>query len=145
MLTAHLGVLLEEFEASFGERVPVPRVPVGSAVWVEIDVRPTVAGRLLQALYKPPYVLLESPVASHLLGKPQTSFRLVPSLARAGFLLSPMMARTPDFGRLVRGAPELWRDNGLAWFRLSVAEQPGAGWTYDERFRVRFSRLAVGP
>ncbi|MBR0823532.1 hypothetical protein [Bradyrhizobium liaoningense] len=71
-------------------------------IWMWVDVRPTVLGRLVGAIYKAPQVLMNIIYED---GVPAT-YQIVPELGRAGFLLSPSTTSAAEFasmsGRKVR-------------------------------------------
>ena len=81
-----------EIKASFGEEVLLLQAAKGP-IWAKIEIRPTFLYRIANFLYKvyPPLITIND----------YPSRRLIPSLARAGFLLSPYVEDTSDFKALV--------------------------------------------
>ena len=89
-------------------------------MWATIDIhdRPTL--RLLTAVLQSPLVVLAAEPANG----PRRRFRLVPSLARAGFLLSPLVDTTQGFARLAAARPD---PTGLSQVqRLAISIEPGS-------------------
>ncbi len=78
-------------------------VPVGDPgpVWATLDIRLNLAGQALAALFRPPLLDL----AVDLDDGTERRFRLVPGLASAGFLLSPLVDNASDYEVLATGRP----------------------------------------
>jgi hypothetical protein len=85
-------------DARNAEFVPVPE---DAPVWVEIDLAPNLRAQLAGALWKPPEVTMTVTLAGS--GEtPLPPFRVIPSVARGGFLLSPCVQDRREFARLAR-------------------------------------------
>ncbi len=82
----------------FGAPVPLGG---GGPVWATIDVRPNFAGRVLSALFRPPLLTLAVTLDDGAVRR----FRLVPALAAAGFLLSPLVDNASDYEALAADRP----------------------------------------
>lgn len=77
-----------------GEWVELPSGP--QILFAEIDLRPTPLGRLATALFKPDMTYIVVATSDG-----QSSFyRFIPSTARAGFILSPLIESTAEFSQL---------------------------------------------
>jgi hypothetical protein len=76
-------------------------LPPRGAVWATIELRPTLLGRVRSLLHRAPDVQAKVRTDQ---GKERT-FRIVPEMTRAGFLLSPLAERPADFGALAAGTP----------------------------------------
>jgi len=93
--------LLHEGEGSLGQQIPLNQY--GDAdLWIQIDVKPTLLGRMRQFLYQPSKVRLavwytagEEPKARR--------FRAPTPMLASGFLLSPLMLSNEDVLRLYEG------------------------------------------
>jgi hypothetical protein len=81
-----------ETVASFDEAIEIPSM-MGGPVWVRIDIRRSLWGNIVAMLYRPPRVSL---ILSNRSGGVYSS-RLLPAEARAGFLLSPVVADRQSF------------------------------------------------
>jgi hypothetical protein len=82
---------------------------VGEPVWAEVAVRPTLLGRILGALFRPPQL--------HILfryedGQTET-FRYVAAMGHAGFIVSPVIHNTTDFAALLMKGRERFFSNAL--------------------------------
>jgi hypothetical protein len=76
-----------------GALVTVPTVDCGG-VWMQADLRPTTWGRLASLIWKGPIVELEAPDLPR-------SWRVVPALARAGFMVWPYVNERGQFAELM--------------------------------------------
>lgn len=84
--------ILSTVKANLGEPIDVPAVK-DAPIWVVIDIRPTLYGRLQAFLIKPPALYLDVKTLDGV----EREYRLIPRMAGAGFLLSPVIANRDDF------------------------------------------------
>ena len=75
--------LLSEGASHWGERISLTNYPATN-LWLELDAQPSLAGRALGFLYKPPEVQLQVWAATNS-AAPQ-EFRVPVSMLAAGFL-----------------------------------------------------------
>lgn len=77
----------------FGEEVPVPDAG-GWPVWARVEIEPNAAGRAAAFFFKipMPYVVING----------ASGYRMPAEMARAGFLLSPLVRTTDEFAALAR-------------------------------------------
>jgi hypothetical protein len=106
--------LVHEGTVRTGERIEINAVgetpanpgrgnTASSAVWLQIEMTPSLAGRLRQFLYRPPTVRL---AAWREAGKKLILRRRAPaSMLAAGFLASPLVSTTEDVRNLYTGKP----------------------------------------
>ncbi len=115
-----------------GERFVLPPGTRRKMVWATLDLLPSAWGRLRSIAYKTPAVEL----AVGLRDGRRERYRLIPGIARAGFLLSPRIADTADWVRLVSpaGRPQL---EGVEITNLAVVGRHGAGLGGAFRAEVR--------
>jgi hypothetical protein len=91
---------LSSTAVAFGQDVVVP--DQGDApIWVEIDVQPSLLGRLRTFLYKPPTLNI-AVTDSHGF---KSTYRLISSMARAGFLIYPFFTGNNDVLQYETGNP----------------------------------------
>ncbi|MBS0662186.1 MAG: hypothetical protein JSR48_02905 [Verrucomicrobia bacterium] len=81
--------LLSSTEVKFGEQVKSP-ILGDTPVWCELEIRPSLLGRIRDLLYKPPQLKLAVSDGTD----QQSTYRLVGNMARAGFLLYPHFTNT---------------------------------------------------
>ncbi len=125
-----------------GESVEIP-MDSDAIIWCTIDPEPTLAGRAVGAAYKLPHleIVLTTDTGEH-------RYQLVPELARAGFVVSPLVETTAEFGVLmatgeagalpskrvrslrVEAVPDngLWRDELSVSFERVEIEGAPARW-----------------
>ena len=69
----------------------------GEPVWAEIELKPTLLGRIIAALFKPPQLhILFRYVDGH-----TETFRYVAAMGRSGFIVAPVIHDTVDFAALL--------------------------------------------
>jgi hypothetical protein len=121
----------------FGETVALPAV-TNAAVWAKLDLPLTLAGRAACIFFKPPILWLTIWTED---GQ-QLRYRVVPGLARGGFLLSPLVADSVSFGLLAStgGLRDLSRSR-LTAARLSADTGSGSTSCYQSPARLELFRL----
>lgn len=84
-------VPLRKIEARLGEEIRIPGEETGP-LWAKIVIHPTYYQRMASFFYKSPlpFIIVNG----------QREFRLIPSLAEAGFLLSPLVSDAVSFMNL---------------------------------------------
>jgi hypothetical protein len=90
--------LLFKRTVHLGEPIEIP-LDTPSALWLEADAKPNALGRARALLYKPAQINL---VTTDQLGNERT-WRLLPRVAKAGFLLVPTLERGEDLVGLMNG------------------------------------------
>ncbi|MGA2280976.1 MAG: hypothetical protein ABSG80_11815 [Verrucomicrobiota bacterium] len=127
---------LQNTSARFGEPVTLPDATNGP-VWVEIEIKKSLAGIVVSTLYKPPVLMLTVLLQDHT----ERRFRLVPGMAGGGFLLSPLIADNRSFAKIAStGLQDL---AGLEVVSMTISAGTGSGATrcYQSPMPVRFCRL----
>ena len=128
---------LADMPIGFGELVAVPPVTNGP-VWARIDIDQTLAGKIVSMLYKPP--ILRLTVTTRDGG--QVRYRLVPGMARSGFLLSPVIRAPVAFGSLAEGGELVdLADKQATSMAISADTGSGSSGCYRSPLRLRFYRL----
>jgi hypothetical protein len=122
-----------------GAAVPLPASR--GLIWAEVDLKPSLAGRLLTLLYKPPgltigYTLADGHTAA---------YRYFAGGGETGFLIAPVVRNTQDFGELASVMP-----GGLPSgtpYPLSFTIRPiGRYWSYwawRHEYRLRLFTLQM--
>jgi hypothetical protein len=128
---------LADMPMRFGEVVDVPPATNGP-VWASIEIDQTLVGRIASALYKPPILWLS--VLTR--GGGRLRYRLVPGMARSGFLLSPVVRDAVAFGELAADGGRLDLADQQA-DSLSLTADTGSGSTacYRPTVRLHLYRL----
>jgi hypothetical protein len=126
-----------ETVAKFDEGIQIPSMSDGP-IWVRIDIRRSLYGNVVAMLYRPPRVALNIVTRS---GRTYSG-RLLPAVARAGFLLSPVVENRESFFAL---ASTNWQhelaDLEVTSARITTDGGRGVTSQYKSPVRVRFYRL----
>jgi hypothetical protein len=129
---------IAETVAKFGEVIEVPSM-MGGPIWVRIDTRRSFWGNVVATFYRPPRVSLSLVTRS---GRSYGG-RLLPAVARAGFLLSPVVENRQSFFAL---ASTNWQhelaDLEVASARITTDGWPAVASRYQSPpVQLRFYRL----
>jgi hypothetical protein len=121
----------------FGEPIPLPATNHGP-LWAEMEINQSVWGVVVSTLYKPPVLTL----AVSLRDGRQLRFRLVPGMARSGFLLSPLVNDNASFVALAAadGGRNL-ADAEVASVTLSADTPSGSTACYQSPLRLHLYHL----
>ena len=107
-------------------------------IWAEIEVNRTLAGSAISAVFKPPMLFLKTTLRN---GE-QTTNDFLPSIARAGFLLSPRVDDSVWFAALGANPwPRGMMDNEITSFTIYPARHRFPVDCYQDSMRVRLFRL----
>ncbi|QTL02431.1 hypothetical protein J5J86_16740 [Aquabacter sp. L1I39] len=117
----------------FGERIALPQ-DAQTVLWAEIDVRPSLLGRVWGLLYKSPLLFM----TYHFSGGVNHAFRYIYRMGETGFVLSPIVNNASDFIALPRGAPDAPRPEAV-----SLNSEGWVDWLWRPEYRVRLYRLTV--
>jgi len=110
---------------SLDEVLILPKLD-GTPIWIRAKLRLNKLGKLRAFLYKPPLIRL---TVTDETGR-ETSWRILPRVAREGFLLSPFLETQSDFAAFCRG-------HGQHWIRSLKFETPRKQkefWPHHEAF-----------
>ena len=114
-------VALSRERATTGETIALPRA---ARVWARIDVHSAFADSLVGALVAPPTVWVAMTFAD---GRTRR-MRLVPALARDGFLLSPYVGSAADFAALLDSPPPP-PERVVTEIRVEMGSPFGGSWS----------------
>lgn len=122
------GLPLLHRTAELEQEVDLPVLPTGLA-WTVIDIRPTVLGRLVNLLFRPPALF----ITVHYDGGGTERYRLLSALAGSGFLLTPPVTGTEGMLQLLlpdRTAP------GHKPVAFAVSGESGTKWLWQASYGV---------
>lgn len=128
---------VHRLSARLGAPVDLPHTDGDGWMWAQIDVRPTLAGRIAAALYKPPALQLDLLLADG----SRREFRFLADSSRAGFLLSPVVMTTEDFAALGSDQPPPSR----RVVRSIVISSRDASFAWQDAFELQLSRWTIAP
>jgi len=128
---------LQSTSACWGNPVAPPSATNGP-IWVVIEIKKTLIGTVVSTLYKPPELKLTVSLRDH----GQQYFRLVPAMARGGFLLSPVIGDNRSFAELActNGQPDLIGREVMS-MTVSADTRSHSTICYQSPMAVRFYRL----
>ncbi|WP_058535446.1 hypothetical protein [Legionella saoudiensis] len=86
-----VATLIAKEQHLLGESVTVPRVE--APIYVELEINPTLLGRIATLLFKSSQLYMTFTLENGI----QRHYRLVANMAKAGFLLSPLIENTTEF------------------------------------------------
>jgi hypothetical protein len=114
-----------EGEVGFGEEIRLDPASSGVRRILSAHIADTTRGRIEKSIGRPPPLFLRLRQDGG-----EATYRLVPAMAAAGFLLDPLVAKTGDLKRLERGEtlPHVTA--------FSVEASPQARAFYQERLRI---------
>ena len=117
---------------TFGEEIPVPNG--NDLVFVRINFQPTNFGRVANVFYKTEDLTL------HILMENETAlkYRLIPDLAAAGFIVSPLIRSTYDLGLLFGGEGYL---GGNIAKSIRVETNSNSDLYWRSEFKLEFSKF----
>jgi hypothetical protein len=107
------------------------RLPVAESLWIELDVRASFRGKLRATLYKPPEVQICTTDST---GK-NICRRLIPSMARRGFLLSPAIADADELIATAAG------ENSRSVHSLLIRVAKNDRRFFEKEFTYRIAQL----
>jgi hypothetical protein len=121
-----------------GAAVPVPASPC--LLWAEVALQPTLAGRLLSLLYKPPGLM----IGYRLADGQSLGYRYFAGGGETGFLVAPVVRNTQDFGELSAAMPGLPSSAPYpVSFTIRPIGRPWNGWAWQHAYRLRLFTLQM--
>ncbi len=112
------------------ERVPIPSSD--DYLFATINIEPTLFGRLANLLYKSSLLRMTVELKSNEV----RSYRLPAGMARSGFLVSPLVESTADFGFLY-GGRGLLSEKAVRAIRIASA----GDWGWKNEYTISFSQV----
>jgi hypothetical protein len=130
-------VPLKDSPIRFAEPVALPTAGNGP-IWAKLEINQTTLESLISAFYKPPSLTL----AVSLRGGQRFYFRLIPGMARSGFLLSPLINDNASYVALATGDRGRSLINAeVTSMTISASTQSGSTVCYHSPMRLRCYRL----
>lgn len=130
---------MEDISASrqkLGHPLELPKV--NDAIWADINVRPTLLGRIVGALFKLPQLHILFRYAD---GHTET-FRYVAAMGRSGFIISPVIHDTFDFAALLTQGREQYFI-GARPVSVEITGERGTRLFWDRAFEVHLRRIEL--
>lgn len=129
-----------ELTGRVGEIVNLPVPGTGKPLWATIDLRPTWRGKAAAMIFKPPTVAML--VREH--GGGTGSYRVVPELLGAGFILSPVITSPTDVLSLFDRSGDASRnDKRVQSIVIGGAGGADIGWAFDAELTIKLWTLEI--
>ena len=125
--------LTDNCSYSFGDLVPIP--PGSAPVFAEITIKQSVIGKLVNILFKPSQLQ----ISLNLENGTKKTYRIISGMAKSGFLISPLIESTTEFGFLYGGTKYLL-DKKVKFFSISPV---GGKRQWENSYEVRFNKIIV--
>ncbi|MHB8885620.1 MAG: hypothetical protein ACYC5H_11190 [Methylovirgula sp.] len=109
-----------------------------NASFLTLDIRTTWLGRFLSLMFKPPLVHLQLQYANG--SAWQSDYKIIPAIAREGFIISPRVETADDFIDLSIGDWTAFGPSSRPVSARIVVEAPGS-WAYDARVSATFRSI----
>jgi hypothetical protein len=103
-------------------------------MFAEVDLNPTIAGRVLAALFNPPQLHIVLGLAS---GKTKT-YRVVSEMMKTDFLLSPSVSDTNEFASLMAGSGKLRMAERVQ--TISIAPSYGGALFWSDSYELKVKK-----
>jgi hypothetical protein len=120
---------------SLDEEVYLPKAR--EPLFAEIDITPTLVGRFISLLFKPPQLSIEL----HLDNGTIRNYRLISSISRAGFVISPLIENTKEFVFLTESDSGHLANKVVNAFEISSSGRRSIFW--NSRYSVKLSTISV--
>lgn len=127
--------LISTQTAAIGEMISTPARDLDQPIWCEIEVEPSLLGRLRTLLYKPAPARLTTVDGTDF----KTSYRLVPGMAATGFLLQPYLDSNYSIAKFAAGAKPARLE------KFGVELDPASRKYFASAVRVRLYELPPFP
>lgn len=125
--------LLHSEHYSLGEWVQLPHHD--DPLFAEIEIKPTFIGILAAFFFKPSQLTAQFKLNDG----SQRQYRIIASMAKAGFLLSPLIEQTAEFGLLYHGKEYLTKKEVIAFKIEAMTLSPE---TWHHQYSIRFKTLS---
>ncbi len=112
-----------------------------SALWANIDLEPTLLGRLIAFAFRPPLLR----IVFRFPGGREEAYRYISTMGRPGFLLSPVIQDTPQFVALGLPGARLHMERVPISFRIEGTKGTGLLWEHALSLELRAVQLPVQP
>ena len=127
-------LLLTSEKQAFGARVNLPQS--NGAIFARIEIKPTILGRLATILFKPSQLS----ISLELNNGNKRQYRIIAGMAKSGFVISPLIENTSEFGLL-------YGNNGFLDEKRvkSITIAPGIekSMFWDKDYLITFSQIKI--
>lgn len=122
-----------EIRATIGEKIAVPNTSEPS--FISIDLRPNFVGKVLELFYRPPIVTLTVNYDD----QSTAEYRLIPGMARDGFVISPLVNTIADYLNVSAGQTGL--KSAKRPVTISVSSGTAGNFAYRQEIDFAFRTI----
>lgn len=108
-------------------------------VYAEINLKPTLLGKLLGTLYKPPQLA----ITLKLKNGSSEQYRVVANMMESGFFISPLIKDTKDFAMVASGGTHYLNSNIVESFTLSLAHGGHLFWSASYQLKLKAYPISI--
>jgi hypothetical protein len=112
--------------------------PTNGLVWLKMTVRPSLLGKLVSFLYKPPGITLRLRVD----GGAWYHARFLPMTGPAGFLGAPLVTSNAMFGELLRSRADVGPLAGRSQI-IRLEPDPGGTAMFEQNVKIVLEQLTL--
>ena len=125
------GMLINE-KHMLGEHVGLPDST--GLIFAKIEIEPTRVGRLASGLFKPSFLF----ITLEMINGTKTQYRIISGMAKSGFLISPLIENTAEFGMLY--GDRLYLNNKrVKSIVITSADEEARHW--KKEYTIRFNQI----
>ncbi|MCE7527884.1 hypothetical protein [Polynucleobacter sp. IMCC 30228] len=124
-------IILEKKDYFMGDWVTIPNP--ARYVFTEITISPSFLGRLINIFYK----TSEIRISLRLKDGTTRYYRLIPAMAKAGFLLSPLVENSQDFHFVMKGGAAL-AEKKVESFSIGPVDKK---WEWEKSYQITFKEI----
>jgi hypothetical protein len=117
-----------------GSTITLPAID--GPLFAEVDLKPTLAGRVLIALFNPPVLH----IVVGLRNEKTVRYRTVSNMMKTDFLLSPMVSNTKDVASLMSGGKELPDEDKVE--TISISPSYGGSLLWSDTYSLTLKKYA---
>ncbi len=128
--TSDFHVLHDEVHKT-GENIVIPST--SAPIYAEIDLKPTLLGKLLGLLYKPPQLVMTLTLKN---GATE-QYRVIANMMASGFFMSPLIKNTKDFAIIAVDKLHYLNGNTVESFTLSPAYGGNLFWNASYQLKLK--------
>lgn len=126
-------IILEKKDYFMGDWVTIPN-PTGY-VFTEITISPSFLGRLINIFYK----TSEIRISLRLKDGATRYYRLIPAMAKAGFILSPLVENSQDFHFVMESGAAL-AEKKVESFSIGPVDKK---WEWEKSYQITFKEIIL--
>lgn len=121
---------------SFGESVYLPQS--SQPIFAKIEIEPTILGRIASILFKPSLLQITLELNNGI----KKQYRIIAGMAKSGFLISPLIEDTANFGMLY-GKNSYLAEKLVK--SIAIAPRDGKSKFWNDEYTVTFSQIRTAP